>query len=88
MLPDSLSNPPEAVCHQHARSDEVYGRPEAAGGQVALVLYGAVAAAWRHILRHGGRLCSWFNGVTKACRRCGVVSEAPSFDDQGSGLAR
>ena len=60
MLPDSLADPPESICHQCSGSEEVHGGAEAAGGQVALVLDGAVAAGRRHILRHG------------ECVRCGV----------------
>ena len=56
VLPDSLSNPPESVCHERRGSEKVCGGAEASYGQVALVLYGAVAARWRHILRHVGQL--------------------------------
>lgn len=57
MLPDSLSNSPESVCHENAAANEVHGRSEAAHGEVALVLDGVVPAHGGHILRHGGR-CS------------------------------
>ena len=48
---------------------------EASGGEVAFVLDGIVAASWRHILRHDGRLWSWLNGYELAVagmRRCEV----------------
>jgi hypothetical protein len=73
VLPDSLPNPPETICHQHARSDEVHGWSEAASGEVALVLNGAVAAGRRHILRHGGRSLIAAQWVFKVCLRCGDV---------------
>jgi hypothetical protein len=53
VLADPLADPPEPICHQRGRSEEVHGGAEAAGGQVSLVLDGAVAADRRHILRHG-----------------------------------
>lgn len=56
VLSDALSHSPESICHQPSHSNDVYGGSEAANGQVALVLDGAVAAGWRHILRHGGQL--------------------------------
>jgi hypothetical protein len=65
VLPDTLSDPPETICHQHTRSDEVHGGPEASSRQVALVLYGAVAAGWRHVLRHSGRLLFVVQWVVK-----------------------
>ncbi|KAF1839641.1 hypothetical protein BDW02DRAFT_575279 [Decorospora gaudefroyi] len=55
VLPNALSNPPKSICHECRGSEDVHGRPEAASGQVALVLDGAIAARRRHILRHGGR---------------------------------
>jgi hypothetical protein len=42
VLPNSLSDPPETICHEHAGSEPVHGGAEAASGQVALVLDGAV----------------------------------------------
>lgn len=67
MLPDSLPNPPEPICHECAHSNNVHGWPETASGEVALVLHGAVAAGGRHILRHDGRLYSRFNGGVSSC---------------------
>jgi uncharacterized Zn-binding protein involved in type VI secretion len=64
-LPDSLTNSPETVGHQHSGSEEVHSGAEAANGEVALVLYGAVAARRRHILRHGGQLVRGLNGCSK-----------------------
>jgi hypothetical protein len=72
VLPDSLSNPPESVCHERRGSEKVCGGAEASYGQVALVLYGAVAARWRHILRHVGRFVRGSIGVPR-CRQCGDV---------------
>lgn len=57
VFPNALSNPPESVCHKSGGSEKVHGRPEAASGEIALVLNGAIAARRRHILRHGGRVC-------------------------------
>ena len=57
VLPDSLSNPPEAVGHECGRAEQVHGWSEAAHGEVALVLDGVVPAHGGHILRHCGR--SW-----------------------------
>ena len=71
VLSDALSHPPETICHQDACSDQVDGRSEAASGEVALVLYGAIAAGRRHILRHDGRSLSWLNG----CSKCAVDAE-------------
>jgi hypothetical protein len=73
VLPDSLSNPPEAICHQHAGSEQVHGGAEAASGQVALVLDGTVAADRRHILRHSERLVFVVQWVFEVCRRRGDV---------------
>jgi hypothetical protein len=61
VLPDALAHPPETICHKRGCSDEVGGRPEAANGQIALVLDGIIAASRRHILRHGGRSSSGRN---------------------------
>ena len=65
VLSDSLANSPEAVCHNRSGSEDVDGRTEAANGEVALVLDGAVAARRRHILRHDGQLVRGFNGCSK-----------------------
>jgi hypothetical protein len=73
VLPNSLSDPPETICHEHAGSDQVHGGAEAASGQVALVLDGAVAADRRHILGHGGRLVFVVQWVSKVCRQRGDV---------------
>jgi hypothetical protein len=62
VLPDTLAHPPESVCHQRGGSYEVHAGAEAAGGQIALVLDGAVAAGRRHILRHGELVCCGVNG--------------------------
>lgn len=69
VLPDSLSDPPESPGHQCGSSEEVYGGTEAPSREIALVLDGAVAARWRHILRHGGQLCSRLNGRSEVRRR-------------------
>lgn len=69
VLSDTLSNPPESVGHECRSPEKVCCGAEASHGQVALVLYGAVAARWRHILRHVGRLfvAQWvFEGVVNA----------------------
>lgn len=58
VLPDALADAVEAVRHDAAHDGEVGGRAEAAGGQVALVLHGLVAADGRHVLGHGGRTFS------------------------------
>ena len=71
MLFNALANPPEAVCHERSRSGEVHGRTEAAGGQVSLVLDGAVAADRRHILRHDEGVCcgvNWSVGLVMRSR--------------------
>jgi hypothetical protein len=65
VLPDSLANSPEAVCHNRSGSEDVDSGAEAADGEVALVLDGAVAARRRHILRHDGQLVRGFNGCSK-----------------------
>lgn len=73
VLPDSLSNPPESVCHEYAGAEQVDGGSEAANGEVALVLDGVVPAHGGHILRHCGRSGSrgglsfnWVGGVPLA----------------------
>jgi hypothetical protein len=63
VLPDPLAHPPESICHQRGGSEEVHGGAEAAGGQVSLVLDGAVAANRRHILRHGEGVWCGVNGL-------------------------
>lgn len=80
MLPDTLANPPESVCHECRGSDNVCGGTEASNRQVALVLDGAVAALWRHILRHDGRLCSWFNWCWKGIVNAETSTEVPARD--------
>ena len=62
VLPDSLADSPESVCHKCSRSEEVRSGAEAAGGQVALVLDGAVATGRWHILRHGEGVVRGVNG--------------------------
>lgn len=80
VLPDSLSNPPESVCHEYARSNEVHGRSEAANGEVALVLDGIVPAHGGHILRHCGRCGAGAQWVGEGCRwRCGDVRSRASL---------
>lgn len=54
VLPDSLSNTVEPVRAHGAHRNEVVGRPEAAGREVAAVLDGRVALRRGHILRHDG----------------------------------
>jgi hypothetical protein len=65
VLPDSLAKSPEAVCHNRSGSDDVHGGAESTDGEVALVLYGVVAARRRHVLRHDGQLVRGFNGCSK-----------------------
>jgi hypothetical protein len=66
LFTDTLTNAPETVGADGADHDEVGGRTETAGGQVALVLDGLVAAGGRHILRHDGRrMCCVYVGVWK-----------------------
>lgn len=62
VLPYALADPPESICHDRGGSDEVHSGAEATGGQISLVLNGAVAAARRHILRHGEDVCCGGNG--------------------------
>lgn len=74
MLPNSLSNPPESVCHENAGSQEVHSRSEAANREVALVLDGVVPAHGGHVLRHCGRGGAGAQWVGGGCRwRCGDV---------------
>lgn len=74
MLPNSLSNPPEAVGHEYGSSNDVHGRTEAANGEVALVLDGVVPAHGGHVLRHCGRGGAGAQWVGEGCRwRCGDV---------------
>lgn len=61
MLPNSLSYPPESVCHDCCGAEKVDGGSEAANGEVSLILDGAVAAGWRHVLRHLNGGCGGFN---------------------------
>lgn len=56
MFADTLAYTPETVGADGADHDEVGSGTETAGGQVALVLHGLVAAGGRHILRHDGRV--------------------------------
>lgn len=56
LFADALAYAPETVGADGADHEQVGGRTETAGGQVALVLDGLVAAGGRHILRHGGRV--------------------------------
>lgn len=56
LFADTLADAPETVGADGADHEQVGGRTETAGGQVALVLDGLVAAGGRHILRHGGRV--------------------------------
>ena len=58
LFTDTLAHAPETVGADGADHEQVGGRTETAGGQVALVLDGLVAAGGRHILRHGGRCVS------------------------------
>lgn len=53
LLPDPLAGLVESVGADDAHGEEVVGRAETARGDVALVLYGLVAAGWREVLRHG-----------------------------------
>lgn len=62
VLPNTLADPPKSVCHQRGGSNEIHGGAESPGGQVALVLDGAVAADRRHILRHGDLVFCGVNG--------------------------
>ena len=74
VLPNSLSDPPESVCHEYACSDEVHGRSEAANGQIALVLDGVVPAHGGHILGNCRRCGAGAQWVGEGCRwRCGDV---------------
>jgi len=80
VLPDSLADPPESICHQRGGSDEVHGGAEAAGRQVSLVLDGAVAANRRHILRHGeGVWCGVNWSVGLVMRSCEVAASRPQL---------
>lgn len=52
VLANALADAVEAVRHDATHDGEVGGGPEAARGQIALVLDGLVAADGRHVLRH------------------------------------
>jgi hypothetical protein len=56
LFTDTLTHAPETVGADGADHEQVGGGTETAGGQVALVLDGLVAAGGRHILRHDGRV--------------------------------
>jgi len=75
VLSDTLSNSPESVGHECRGSEKVCGGAKASYGQVALVLYGAVAARWRHILRHVGRVlvAQWVFEVVVDAETCSEV---------------
>jgi len=56
LFANTLAHAPETVGADGADHEQVGRGTETAGGQVALVLDGLVAAGGRHILRHGGRV--------------------------------
>jgi hypothetical protein len=58
LFTDTLAHAPETVGADGADHEQVGRGTETAGGQVALVLDGLVAAGGRHILRHDGRVVS------------------------------
>jgi hypothetical protein len=65
-FPHTLPELVESECHDGGGQTEIDGRPEAASGQISLVLDGAVAAHGRHILRHGDCVCGGVNGWVKS----------------------
>ena len=56
LFADTLAHAPETVGADGADHEQVGRGTETAGGQVALVLDGLVAAGGRHVLRHDGRV--------------------------------
>jgi hypothetical protein len=60
LFADTLAHAPETVGADGADHEQVGRGTETAGGQVALVLDGLVAAGGRHILRHDRRVCCGF----------------------------
>lgn len=62
VLPNSLPNAPEPICHNARDAEEIVGGTETADGEIAAVLDGFVAAGWRHVLRHVGRCARGVGG--------------------------
>jgi len=67
LLPYTLPVFVETEGHDCECQAEVNRRSKAAGGQIALVLDGAVAAHGGHILRHGECVCGEFNRWLTSC---------------------
>lgn len=89
LLPNPLPDLVEPICHERGHAEEVDGRSEAAGGEVAFVLDWLVAARGRHVLRHDGGGVQGVQWVVEGVAVGGVAElEVAMRDSSGAGLPR